>query len=162
MIRIYQELKKYLPSLNRRRITWQMVQRACKKIGALLFNIPLRLDGYFVPAELTLSGKPEIYVNARLSEDLQIATAVHELKHAVFDNATTKISFSIRGEWTTAARREFEEHRRYEYEACAMGAISLLPKNKLRFASRGLFEPEDEFLDDVWRIRLNCREVYGI
>lgn len=159
---IYGKLRELLPSLNRRRITWRMIQRANRKLGALLFNIPLQLDGYFVPASLSESGKPEIYINSNLSEDLQIATTVHEVKHAALDQPLGKVLFSFRGEWTTAARREIEEYRRYEFEACAMGAIALLPEKKLRHASHGLFDPEDEFIEDVWRIRLILREQYGI
>ncbi len=70
---VYKRMRELFPSLNKNRITWRMVASACKKVGALLFNIPLRLDGYFVPSELSESGKPEIYVNSRLPEDLQIA-----------------------------------------------------------------------------------------
>ena len=159
---IYGRLKEFLPSLNRRKITWRMIQRACRRLGAKLFNIPLRLDGYFVPANLSESGLPEIYVNSRLAENLQIATSVHEIKHAVFDTAKRSILFSYRAEWTVAARRELEEYRRYEFEACAMGAIALLPEKKLKHASRGFFDLEDEFIEDVWRIRLLLREIYGI
>ena len=139
-----------------------MIKRACNKINALLFCIPLKLDGYFIPSELSGSGKPEIYVSSRLSEDLQIATAVHEIKHAVFDYPLESILFSYRREWTIAARRQFEEYRRYEYEACAMGSLALLPEIKLKRASRGLFDEDDEFIADVWLIRLDLRVNHGI
>lgn len=162
MILIFQKLKDLLPSLNKRRITWRMIHRACRQLKALIFNIPLRLDGYFVPASLSVSGQPEIYINSCLSENLQIATAVHEIKHAVLDYPIEQILFSFRGEWTAAALRQLEERRRYEFEACAMGALALLPEKKLERASRGLFDTEDEFLDDIWRIRLHLRQMYGI
>lgn len=159
---VFEKLKEYLPSLNRRRITWRMIQRACRKLGAMLFNVPLRLDGYFVPAIMSESGQPEIYVNSNLSEDLQIATAVHEIKHAAIDAPLNRILFSFREEWTAAARREIDEYQKYEFEACAMGAISILPEKKLKRASRGLYDPEDEFIEDVWRIRLRVFFLYGV
>ena len=162
MLLIYKKLKELFPSLNKRKITWRMISRACKKIGARLFCIPLRLDGYFVPAKLSESGAPEIYVNSNLSEDMQIATAVHEVKHAAFDQPRGAILFSYRGEWTAAARREIDELRRFEYEACAMGAIALITEKKLKHASRGLFDVDDEFIEDVWRIRMHVREAFGI
>lgn len=139
-----------------------MIKRACNKIGALLFCIPLKLDGYYIPPELSESGKPEIYVNSKLSEDLQIATAVHEIKHAAFDYPLESILFSYRKEWTNAARRELETLRRYELEACAMGSLALIYEEKLKHASRGLFDEDDEFIADVWVIRLNLRVDYGI
>jgi hypothetical protein len=162
MVTTYQRLKELFPSLNRRRITWRMVQRAARKLDAPLFCRPLKLDGYFVPAGASLSGRPEIYVNVRLSEDLQIATAVHEIKHAAFDRAPGRILFSHRREWTRAARRELEQHDRAEFEACAMAVLALLPVPRLRRASLGLFEADDEFIVDLWRIRLDVREIYGI
>lgn len=139
-----------------------MIKRACNKIGARLFCIPLKLDGYYIPPELSESGKPEIYVSSRLSEDLQIATAVHEIKHAVFDYPLESILFSYRREWTIAARWELEKHRRYELEACAMGAVALITEKRLEHASRGLFEVDDEFIADVWAIRLALRSDFGI
>lgn len=139
-----------------------MVRSACKKIGALLFCVPLSLDGYFVPPGLSESGKTEIYVNSRLSEDLQIATAVHEIKHAAFDYPLEEILFSYRGEWTIAARYQMEKYRRYEYEACAMGALALITEPRLKHASRGLFDVDDEFIADVWLIRLDVRSTHGI
>lgn len=162
MKQILKRLRKYLPSLNKKRITWRMVERACRKLNALLYCIPLRLDGYYVPSELSESGKDEIYVNSNLSEERQIATAVHEIKHCAFDYPIGQILFSYRKEWTEAARRQLDEHRRYELEACAMGAVSILPVAKLKKASRGLFDTEDEFLDDLWSIRLRLRHEFGI
>jgi Zn-dependent peptidase ImmA (M78 family) len=155
-------MRKYLPSLNRRPITWRMIVRAARKLSAQVFCIPLKLDGYFVPAHLSLSGQPEIYVNSRLSEVRQIATAVHELAHTILHFALDRVLYSYRADWTVAARRTAERLVYYEQEACAFGAIALLPERKLRFASFGLFDPDDEFMHDIWRIRLQLRAMYGI
>lgn len=155
-------MKKLIPFFNRRRVTWQRIEKACRKLKALLFCKPLNFDGYFVPPDISASGKPEIYVNCKLSEDRQIATAVHELKHSLLDSSRNKMLFSFRKDWTVAARREWEEEQKFEVEACAMGAIALLPEKKIRNASRGLFDEEDEFIEDIWKIRLYTREIYGI
>jgi hypothetical protein len=162
MILIYERMKNLLPSLNRRRITWRMIVRAVNKLGAKLFCLPLRLDGYFVPSSISESGKPEIYINSRLSDDLQIATAVHEIKHGAFDFDLGVVLFSYRREWTAAARRGWDQYHKFEFEACAMGAMALLPETKLKHASRGLFDETDEFLEDLWKIRLYTRENYRI
>jgi Zn-dependent peptidase ImmA (M78 family) len=160
MLNVFLEIRKLLPSLNKKRITWRMIVRAVNKLKAKLFCIPMQLDGYFIPPEISRSGRPEIYVNARLAEDLQIATAVHELKHARFDTLAGSVLYSFREAWTTATRRHLEKWRQYEYEACAMGALALLPKQKLKHAGRGLFDPEDDFLDEIWRIRFDLRERF--
>jgi Zn-dependent peptidase ImmA (M78 family) len=161
MRQIFEGMQKILPSLNKKRITWRMIAIAKNKVGALLFCVPLKKDGYFVPSDASESGKPEIYINSNLSEDIQIATSVHELKHAIFDSDRS-ILFSNRKDWTQAARREKEEFDNFEFQACAMGALSLIPEIKLKHASRGLFDVEDEFIDDVWQIRLKLRYGYAI
>ncbi len=162
MVLIFKRLQEFLPSLNKRKITWRMIIRACRKIGAKLFCIPLKLDGYFIPETLSESNKPEIYVNANLSEDLQIATAVHEMKHAIFDTNFNSILFSYRQEWSYATNKIISERRKHELEACAMGAMALITERKLEKATRGLFDIDDEFIEQIWKIRLSVREVYGI
>jgi hypothetical protein len=64
--------------------------------------------------------------------------------------------------WRMVVRRHLEKWRQYEYEACAMGALALLPRPKLKYASRGLFDPEDEFMDEIWRIRFDLRERFPV
>ncbi len=155
-------MRELLPSLNKKRITWQIIKKTWNKIVALLFLVLLRLDGYFIPPGRSKSGKPEIYVSSRLSADLQIATAVHEIKDAVFDNPLESILFSYRSKWATAARRHLGKHRRHEYEPCTMGALTLITELRLRHASRGLFDEDDEFITDAWTIRLVPQMEHGI
>lgn len=159
---VFDRMKILFPSLNKKRITWLMVVRAVNKLEAKLFCLPLRLDGYFIPAGISVSGKSEIYVNSKLPENIQIATAVHEVKHAAFDTSIGEILFSFRKDWTIANRRKLERHQHHEFEACAVASIALLPEKKLEKASRNLFDEEDEFLSNIWKIRLFTREKFGV
>jgi Zn-dependent peptidase ImmA (M78 family) len=155
-------MSQILPNLNKKKITWRNIAKACKAVNAEIYNIPLNFDGYFVPLQNSLSHQNEIYINSNLCESHQIATAVHELKHAVIDTAIGEILFSYRHDWTTADRQQIEQFQHYEFEACAISAIAILPAKDLHHATRDLFEIEDEFADNLWRIRMFTREKYGI
>lgn len=154
MIQTFQRMRELFPVLNRRAVTDAMVRRACKRLDTLLFYQPLRLDGYFVPASVSASGQQEIYVNSRLTPAGQLVAAVHEVKHAALDVEADRVLASSHKGLATAKHGP-------EFDAYAISAIALIPESKLINASRGLFDVEDEFLTDLWRVRLKVHDLYG-
>lgn len=147
-------MRELFPVLNERVITEPMVRRACKKLATDIFYRPLNLDGYFVPQSISLSGKQEIYINSRLTTTRQMVTAVHEIKHAALDVESDRIL-------TSHHRGLAQATQGAEFDAYAISSIALIPEPRLVRASRGLFDVEDEFLDDLWRIRLKVHELFG-
>lgn len=161
MIQTFHKMREIFPLLNKRAITEEMVQRAAKALDTHIFYLPLNLDGYFVPRSVAPSGKQEIYINARLSPERQIAAAVHEIKHAAVDISSNAVLRSHHHGLTVSLRRDRDSLQAAEYGAYAMSAIALIPEPKLIKASRGLFDPEDEFLEDLWRIRVELQNLHG-
>lgn len=154
-------MREIFPLLNKRCITEEMVLGACKKLDTLIFFFPLNLDGYFVPISVSPSGKQEIYVNSQLSPVRRIATAVHEIKHAALDVSSNSVLRSHHHGLTVSLRRDQELLHAAEYEAYAMSALAVIPEPKLIKAERGLFDPEDEFLEDLWTIRAELQTSYA-
>lgn len=144
-------MREIFPVLNKRIITESMVRKACARLDTSLFYRPLNLDGYFVPK--SIAGRQEIYINSRLSSEWQIVTAVHEIKHAALDIESDRV--------LTSHHHGLKNSKGAEFEAYAISSIALLPEPKLIGASRGLFDAEDEFLTDLWRIRLRVHDLYG-
>lgn len=162
MISTFQRMRELFPELNRYSVTEKMVRRASRSLDTPIFYEPLNLDGYFIPASISLTGKQAIYLNSKATIERQIASAVHEMTHAAVHTSSGSILCSHRLGLTDALYRDRERLRSLEFDAYAISAIALIPLQKLMRASRGLFEAEDEFIEDLWQLRIQIFNLYKI
>ena len=161
---ILDRMRLILPTINKYPQSLKRLIRGALENYAELYFVPMSFDGYFVPAHLSPTGNPQIYINSRLSEDAQRIALAHELTHLACHARTDRILFNCpqSHDFTDiASKLALNEVDQQEFEAQSIGVLALFPAPSLqRTAQLDLFdstEPEKRVIE-AWMLRLELRE----
>lgn len=159
---IFERMKAIFPRLNQLPVTLNRIKTAARENHVELFFTEMKYDGAFFPASVSASGKPEIFINNTLSEKRQIGTGVHEFSHMGGHSRLNRVLYSCHRTWNFDEKQEIFLRRKHEFEAHAMGALALFPAPRLHKGAFDLWDEFDDYLLEVWRLRIYLRKTYGI
>lgn len=135
---------------NRRAFTDETFERLCRKHRIKVFDIPLRVPGFYMACK----GKRCIYLNDKVRGVQRLYNGLHELGH-YFLHALK--------EPTAALFLGLQPGTREEIEADIFAVVALIPEPLLR---RMLGTPEEEwqhgFTAEMLELRLRVLEKYGV
>lgn len=135
---------------NRRAFTDAIFERVCRKHRIKVFDIPLRVPGFY----MACNGKRYIYLNDNVRGVQRLYNGLHELGHFYLHALK---------EPTAALFLGLQPGSKEEVEADIFAVVALIPESLLR---RMLESHSDEwahgFTTEMIELRLKVLDTYGV